>query len=73
MWKILATQISEEINNSLINHWHFPEEQKGCRKGTSSTEELLYIDQYILNESKMRRKNLAMTWINYKKANDMVP
>ena len=26
-----------------------------------------------LNESKTRRKNLAMAWINYKKAYDMVP
>ena len=35
--------------------------------------ELLYIDQHILNESKTRRKNLAMAWIDYKKAYDMVP
>ena len=34
--------------------------------------ELLYIDQQILNESKTRRKNLAMAWIDYKKAYDMV-
>ena len=26
--------------------------------------ELLYIDQHILNESKNRRKNLAMAWID---------
>ena len=37
------------------------------------TAELLYIDQHILNESKTRRKNLAMAWIDYKRAYDMVP
>ena len=48
------------------------EEQKECRKGSIGTGELLYIDQHILNEKKTRRKNLAMTWIDYKKAYDMV-
>ncbi len=35
--------------------------------------ELLYIDQHILNESKTRRKNLSMAWIDYKKALDIGP
>ena len=73
MWKILTAQIREKIYNSLINHAIFPEEQKGWSKRTRSTKELLYIDQDILNESKTRRKNLAMAWINYRKAYDMVP
>ena len=32
-----------------------------------------FIDQHILKESKTRRKNLAMAWIDYKKAYGMVP
>ena len=51
----------------------FPEEQEGCCKGSRGTGEPLYIDQQILNESKTRRKNLAMAWIDYRKAYDMVP
>ena len=35
--------------------------------------ELLYIDQHILNESKTKRKNLAMAWIDNKNAYDKVP
>ena len=73
MWKILTVQIREEIYNSLISHGLFLEEQKGCRKGSRDTAELLYLDLHILNESKTRRKNLAMIWIDYKKAYDMVP
>ena len=73
MWKILTTQIREDINYSQISRWLFPNEQEGCRKGSRGTAELLYIDQHILNESKNRRKNLAMAWIDYKKAYDMVP
>ena len=74
MWKILTAQIREEIYYSLTSRGLFPEEQKGCRNGSRGTAELLYIDQHILSESKTRRKKkLAMAWIDYKKAYDMVP
>ena len=71
MWKILTAQIREKIYNSLTSRGLFPGEQKGCRKGSRGTAELLYIDQHILNESKTRRKNLAMAWIDYKKTYDI--
>ena len=70
---MLTAEISEQIYYSLISRGIFTEEQKECRKRSRGTEELLYIDQYIVNESKTRRKNLAMAYINYKKAYDMVP
>ena len=75
MRMILMAQIREKIYNSLISRRIFPDEQKGCCKRNRGTEELLYIDQHILNESKTRRKNLAMALIHYKKkkAHDMVP
>ena len=73
MWKILTAQISEKIYYSLTSRRFFPDEQKGCRNRSRVTAELLYIDQHILNESKTRRKNLAMAWIDVKKAYDMVP
>ena len=73
MWKILTAQIREKIYDSLTSRGLFPEEQKGCRKGSRGTAELFIIDQHILNESKTRRKNLAMAWIDYKKAYDMLP
>ena len=71
--KILTAQIREEIYYSLTSSRLFPDEKKECRKGSRGTAELLYIDQHILNESKNRRKNLAMAWIDYKKTYDMVP
>ena len=46
MWKILTAQIREKITSRRL----FPDEQKGCRKGSRSTAEFLYIDQHILNE-----------------------
>ena len=50
-----------------------PEEQKGCRKGSRGTNDLLYIDRAVIKEVKSRNKNLAIAWIDYKKAYDMVP
>ena len=73
LWKILTAQIREEIYYSLTRSGLFPEEQKGCCIGSRGRAELLNIDQHILNESKTRRKNLAMAWIDYKKVYDMVP
>ena len=50
-----------------------PEKQKGCRKGSRGTNDLLYIDGAVIKEVKSRDKNLAMAWIDYKKAYDMIP
>ena len=73
MWKILTAQLREKSCCSLRSRRLFPEEQKGCHKGSQGTGKLLYTDQYILNESKTRWKNLAMAWIDYKKTYHMVP
>ena len=78
MLKILTAQIRKEIYYLLTNRALFPDKQKGCCKGSRGTAELLYIDQHILNESKTRRKNLVMAWIDKtngpknKKTNDNV-
>ena len=50
-----------------------PEEQKGCRKGSRRTNDLLFIDRAVIKEVKSRNKNLAMAWIDYKKVYDMAP
>ena len=73
MWKILTAQIREQIHYSLTSRGWFPDEQKGCRKGYRGTAELVNMVQHILNERKTRQKNLAMAWIDYKKAYYMVP
>ena len=72
MWKIPLAQI-REIYYTLISRGIFQYEQKGCHKRTKGSEELLRIDQDILNESKTRRSTLALAWIDYKKAYDMIP
>ena len=72
-WKILTGIIAEETYTFLEQKSLLPEEQKGCRKGSRGTGDLLYIDRMLLQEVKRRNKNLAMAWIDYRKAYDLVP
>ena len=73
MWKLLTGVIAAQIYLYIDQEKLFPEEQKGCRKGSRGTNDLLYIDRAVIKEVKSRNKNLAMAWIDYKKAYDMVP
>ena len=54
----------ENINSTNKERDLLLAKKKECRKGSRGTAELLYIAQYILNESKTRWKNLSMAcWI----------
>ena len=73
MWKLLTGVIADQIYAHLDLEKLLPEEQEGCRKGSRGTNDLLYMDGAVIKEVKSRNKNLAMAWIDYKKAYDMVP
>ena len=71
MWKILTIQIRGEIYYLLRSHRLFPKGQKGRHRGTRETSDLLYIGQHIVKKNKVKQKDLAMMWIEYKKADDI--
>ena len=73
MWKLLTGVIAEQMDAYLDQEKLLPEEQKGCRKGSRGTSDLLYIDRTVIKEVKSKNKNLAMAWIDYKNVYDMVP
>ena len=73
MGKLLTSVIADQIYAHLDQEKLLPEEQKGRRKGSRGTNDLLYTDRAVIKEVKSRNKNLAMAWIDYKKAYDMVP
>ena len=72
-WKLLTGVIADQIYAHLEQEKLLPEEQKGCKKGSRGTNDLFYIDRVVIKEVKSRNKNLAMTWIDYKKVYDTVP
>ena len=68
MTDVIADRIYAHLDQEKL----LPEEQKGYRKGSRGTNDLVYIDRAVIKEVKSRKKNLAMASIDYKKAY-MVP
>ena len=66
MWKLLTGVIADLIH--VDQEKLLPEEQKGCWESSRRTNDLLYVDRAVIKEVKSRNKNLAMAWIDYKKA-----
>ena len=73
MWKLLTGIFADKIYDHLLNNNILPCEQKGCRKGARGTKDQLMIDKVVLKEVKRFQKNVAIAYIDYKKAYDMVP
>ena len=73
VWKLMTGIVADEIYRHLDESDVLSEEQKSCRRKMRGTNDLLYIDNMIFREVERRRKNLAIAWIDYKKAYDMIP
>ena len=73
MWKLLTGMVSEDMYCFMENENLLLEEQNGCRRKSRETKGQLLIDKTKLNDCRKRRTNLAMAWIDYRKAYDFVP
>ena len=73
MWKVLTGIKAEDLYQHLHQGSLLPDEQKGSRKESSGTKGQLVIERAILRDCKQRKTNLAIAWIDYKKAHDTVP
>lgn len=71
MWKLLTGVITTEVYGFIEDM--LPQEQKGCRKNSRGTHDLLFIDKMILRNARRNQKNLVMAWVDYRKAYDLVP
>ena len=73
MWKLLTGILLENMYCFIENKNLLPEEQKCCRRNSREMKDQLLIDKAILKDCRKRRTNLAMMWIDYRKAYDFVP
>ena len=48
-------------------------ERKGCWRESYGGRDQLLINKMVVEEVKLRKKNLSMAWIDYRKAFDSVP
>ena len=72
--ELLTSVIAEKNYGFLDTNLLLPQEQKGCRRKSRGKNDLLFIDKMmIIRVVKMRKRNPSMSWIDYKKAYDMVP
>ena len=54
VWKLLTGAIAEEINGFLDTNFLLPQEQKGFKRKSRGTNDLLFIDKVIIRDVKMR-------------------
>ena len=73
MWKLLTGVFAEKMYDHMLNEGLLFDEQKGCRKKSRGTKDQLLIDRAVLKEARLKKRCLAMGWIDYRKAYDMVP
>lgn len=72
-WKLLSGILADQITTHLNEHDILAYEQKGARPGCRGTKDQLLLDKVLTRDSRRRRTNLAVGWIDYKKAYDSVP
>ena len=70
-WKLLSGIIADKIQEHVCEYMHTA--QRGIGSGSRGSKHQLLIDQTVSKDSRSRRTNLAMAWIDYKKAYDSVP
>ena len=73
MWKLMTGVLADVVYAFLESESVLVEEQKGCKRKSRGTKDQLLIDKAVLKECKRRKSNMAMAWVDYKKAYDMVP
>ena len=64
-WKLMAGIIADSMYEFLAENDALPKNR--------GTKYQLLIDKMVLADCKRKPKNLAMAWVDYKKAYDMVP
>ena len=72
MYKIITSILTEYTYSFLIDTGIFPDEQKGCKRGSYICKDQLLINKMILENCHNRNTNLSIAWIDYKKAFDLI-
>ena len=68
MWKILTGITAEDLYQHHSQNPLLLDEQKGCYEKSRGTKDQLTIDKAILRDCMQRKINLAIAWVDYKKA-----
>ena len=72
-WKLLSGIMADKLIQHLDGNNIMASEQKGIMPGGRGSKTQLLIDKMVCLDSKRRRTNLAVAWIDFQKAFDSVP
>ena len=72
-WKLLTGIINEKVYDHLNQQNLLLEEHKGCRRRTRGTKDQVLIDKAVVRNSRRRKTNLNVAWVDFRKTYDMVP
>ena len=73
VWKVLTSVMEEKNYEFLGANVSLTKEQKGCRRKFRGTNDLLFIGKKTMWEVKIRKRNISIARIDYKKAYDIMP
>ena len=69
LWSIVTSRMPHHINANKI----IPNEQKGNASNTYGTIDQLIINKMVMDNVKLKQRNILTAWIDYKKAFDSAP
>lgn len=72
MYKLYTAVLAERLAAQVERHSLIPPEQMALRRGKSGCMEALMIDLMISEDAKVMARDLAVAWVDYRKAFDSV-
>ena len=73
MYKILSSIVTSRMSYHNNANKIIPNEQKGNTRNTYGTIDQLIINKMVMDNVKLKQRNILTAWINYKKTFDSVP
>ena len=73
MYKILSSIVTSWMFHQINANKIIPNEQKGNASNTYGTINQLIIDKMVMDNVKLKQRNVSTAWMDYKKAFDSVP
>ena len=73
MYKILSSIVTSQISHYIDTNKIIPNERKGNAINIYGTIDQLITNKMVMDNVKLKQRNISTVWIDYKKAFDSVP
>ncbi|KAL1448095.1 hypothetical protein WDU94_012293 [Cyamophila willieti] len=73
VYKLFTSIIKNKVYEHVIENNILAWEQKGCTTKSYGSKEQIVIDSFIMNQARIKNRNLSTCYVDYAKAYDSVP